>query len=85
MNRANCAVAKRYKIETNVPIPEESTARRGKCFFPVDELQVGQSFCVPHSDYAAVTRNLTRRNHDASGRQFIARATDKGVRVWRTA
>lgn len=77
-----------YPIESGIPIPPRARPAgldlRGSERFPLEALRVGQSFWVPEEDgraarsHACVVSNQT-------GRRFVSRAVDGGVRLWRVA
>lgn len=82
-----------FKIEKNIPIPEDVT-RRGK--FPFLEMEVGDSFVVPESEagwrqfhqpragWTSIVHTLASRYGKRLGRRFTCRKLpDRSVRVWR--
>lgn len=74
-----------FKIESGVPIP--STARGGRTKYPLDRLQVGNSFFVPMSDInkAKNLRSTFSARAKKKGISIVSIADETGVRVWRTA
>ncbi|NBU71317.1 MAG: hypothetical protein EBS53_07700 [Bacteroidetes bacterium] len=68
-----------YEIDKNVPIPAPSKAAR----FPYEALDVNDSFKVTGVSLQSVC-NSNYRMSKKTGKKFIARAEDGGVRVWRT-
>jgi hypothetical protein len=71
-----------YAIEKNVPLPP--SRRKGKERFPLNRLEVGESFVVQkHEVFAA--RNAAHRLNKKTGKVFTSRAIENGYRVWRTA
>ena len=74
-----------FKIESGVPIP--TGARTGRTKYPLDRLQVGNSFFVPMTDLKKA-RNLRATfsvKAKKKGISVVSIADDTGVRVWRTA
>jgi len=74
-----------FKIESGVPIPAD--ARSGRTKYPIDRLQVGNSFFVPTSTLQKA-KNLrasfaTRAKKKSI--KIVSIADETGVRVWRTA
>lgn len=76
-----------YVVEKGVPIPP-----KGKILIdmalPCHELEIGDSFLVPATDFTNITA-VKRRVSEAQGllgaRQFEVRVLPgRGVRVWRT-
>jgi len=74
-----------FKIESGVPIP--SNARIGRTKYPLDRLQVGNSFFVPLNDLkrAKNLRATFSSRAKKKGISVVSIADDTGVRVWRTA
>ena len=72
-----------YKIDKSIPIP---TPARSK--YPFHELSVGESFFVAASGYTTSVyrgvQSLTHYYSRGSGKKFVMRSVDGGVRVWRT-
>ena len=69
-------------IDKNIPIPGLIGGRRA--VYPWDTLEVNESFFVADR----TTKNFGSMVYSASkrtGRKFISRTVDGGVRVWRTA
>lgn len=67
-----------YAIEKGIPVPEFSKAPR----FPYASLEVGDSFLVEGIKPTSVYGSNHRQNKK-TGKKFIARIEDGGVRVWR--
>jgi len=71
-----------YEIQRDIPI----TSRRK---YPVDGLNVGDSFFVPFSDLpqhknrSATIRSVVRRHSKETGKKFRVATEETGVRVWR--
>lgn len=79
-----------YTIETGIPIPNIARSsgygkrkpQEGSLSSFMRLLEVGQSFVVANRPAASVTAlcSLVGR---ATGRRYISRKTEKGIRVWR--
>ena len=78
-----------YEIEKNVPLPGVVSR------YPLDKMQVGDSFLIPaesacdgnwtareQSRVATAVRAVRETN---PGFKYLTRATEDGLRVWRTA
>lgn len=64
-------------IDTAVPIPERAS-------YPLDSLEVGESFVVSEDKRTSV-QSRTTKVKAATGKEFTVRKTKAGeVRVWRT-
>ena len=74
-----------FKIESGVPIP--NTARSGRTKYPLDRLQVGNSFFVPMNDLkrAKNLRSTFSVRAKKKGISIVSIADETGIRVWRTA
>jgi heme/copper-type cytochrome/quinol oxidase subunit 2 len=71
-----------YEIEKDIPIPAMSAPRGRKEKYPWSTLDVGHSFFVP--DVSAKRMQSTASKAAArTGRTFVARNVEGGVRVWR--
>jgi hypothetical protein len=74
-----------YVIEKNIPAPRFE----GRKKYPIEDLQLGDSFLVPGVD-EKVRRSLTvcantiAKKHNGT-RKFTVRKVGQGFRVWRTA
>ena len=69
-----------YTIEKNVPMPE----RKSKSRFPLAQMQVGDSFAIPPTDYntaRTICFNYCKKNTQVF--KVIKRGEE--IRVWRTA
>ena len=66
-----------YPIESNIPFRESTK-------YPLDQMQVGDSFFVPNRKISSISSRVTslarRRNITLS-----CRTVDGGMRVWRIA
>ena len=75
----------KFQIEDNVPIPAMTGKAQRK--YPLSDLLVGQSFFVPFT--SDVRRELMRisgaatRHGKKTGKMFVTRTVEGGVRVWR--
>lgn len=67
-----------YDIEKGIPVPPDA---RNK--YPFDALNVGDSFLVPVGNFNTL-RAAAYFKGKRSGKKYVARLTDKGIRVWRT-
>ena len=67
-------------IESGVPAPK----MRVVCAYPYEDMDVGDSFCVPLEARAKVL-NANYRAGKRLGRVFTAKTEGDQVRVWRTA
>ncbi len=71
-----------FTIEKNHPIP------KGRAKYPLDQLEVGDSFFIPevdkerHKNIRIYVSGWARRSK--TGMKFTTRAVDDGIRVWRT-
>jgi len=71
-----------YEIQKDIPV-----ASRRK--YPVDSLNIGDSFCVPftdlpqHKNRSATIRSVVRRYSKETGKKFRVATEENGVRVWR--
>jgi hypothetical protein len=64
------------KIEKGIPAPA-----RGLEKYPFPLMKVGDSFLTPTSNPNA--RNAAYMYGSRSGKKFVARQTDAGIRIWR--
>jgi hypothetical protein len=72
-----------YQIDEGVPIPDEPETQVDK--FPLEHLQVGQSFEFPleHRRYVQSRASTIKKR---KGMEFTVRKADaSSARVWRTA
>ena len=69
------------KIETGIPVPPVS-ARPAK--YPLARMAIGDSFHV-EGDATVAKRVRTSVSHSGqrTGRRYVTRKTDTGIRVWR--
>ncbi len=72
-----------YEITDAVPLPSPITNRLAR--FPLDRLQIGESFVVPRSDAAAVRVSISKNKARWDGRNYTTRLEANGLRVWRIA
>ncbi len=81
-------VGSEYGIETNIPVPVERGSK-----YPFASLKIGNSFFVKSRDEerSAVQNRLNaavnnfRKTKAGTGRKFIVRRVEGGIRCWRTA
>ena len=64
------------KIEKNVPFPINT-----RKIYPIKEMQIGDSFLVPHKKASDVSYLVT--DGKKFGYRLICRTVDGGARVWR--
>ena len=78
-----------YTIEKNVPLCRPSSKSNK---YPFDQMEVGDSFFVPHAEaksarMAALTRNAGQYKklpkHVTFQRHFVTRTVEGGARIWR--
>lgn len=71
-----------FKIEKGVPLPPKRS--RGKTMYPFGQMEVGDSFAIPHKKFASAYKSL-QNVPDYKG-WFASRKLDDGtVRFWRIA
>lgn len=71
-----------FKIEKGVKVPK--IARSGRPLkYPFDVMKVGDSFVCRADD--PTMRSAAMQYGKRHSKQFITRATDDGLRCWRTA
>ena len=68
-------------IETGIPVPRRQSPNER---YPWHELEVGSSFFVPNGKLRALAAGASRMKRKMK-RDYLARAVEGGVRVWRTA
>jgi len=68
-----------FKVERDIPPPPS----RSK--YPFGEMEVGDSFLVPGIKTSAEISSAVNYRKSRYGENYICRAVDGGVRVWRTA
>ena len=83
----------RFQIDKDVALPvERQNYNKGK--YPVDEMEVGDSFLVPlqggysASDQARLVRNAVHhhiKRREGDTRKFTTRVRSTGIRCWRIA
>ncbi len=76
-----------FVLETGIEIPKRTApARRSGSKYPFAQMEVGHSFLLPADVKATTIRSaigaFSKRYSDAG--KFAVRATDQGLRVWRT-
>lgn len=70
-----------FEIDRNVPPPTDGRGAKAK--YPFRDMEVGDSFYVPGCD--ANKLRAASRYHKSNGRQYTARDTAGGARIWRIA
>ncbi len=71
-----------FKIEDGYAIPAARQPRTRRAKYPWAELEVGQSFFVEGGLLRSMSSTASHAGR-RSGRKFIVRTADGGVRVWR--
>lgn len=71
-----------FKIEDGYAIPAERQPRVRRAKYPWNELEVGQSFFVEGARLRSMSSTASHAGR-RTGRKFIVRNADSGVRVWR--
>ena len=77
-----------FKIEKNVAMPARTSNHSHGYKYPVDNLEVGDSFLVPYGDrhpaqmQSVVCTAIKKRGLPMT---FTTRQTENGLRVWRVA
>ena len=73
-----------YKIEKKIPLENKATR---KSPFPFAAMEIGDSFFVPTKDYSRrkVSNDVFYQNSTRSGKRYVTRTEDSGVRVWRVS
>lgn len=71
-----------YEIENNHPLPAAAPhgGRREK--YPWMQMEIGSSFFVPDEDAHRVKSSASKAKK-RTGRTFVVRKVEGGVRVWR--
>ena len=79
-----------YKIDKGIPL---SSYKNKSSKYPLDEMEVGDSFFVPHPDAQKARQNAISHNagqykklpkHMPFQRHFTTRTVEGGARIWRT-
>jgi hypothetical protein len=74
-----------FEIERNIPVPRSLRQK-----MPLEEMEVGDSFLVAASKADALElrpqlARIAREYGNQTGKRFVCRSVDGGVRVWRGA
>jgi len=69
-------------IEKGVPTPPARHKRRD---WPLDQMDVGDSFSVEHQNVASVRSAITRQHDKHPGTRFTLRRLEHENRCWRVA
>ena len=73
-----------YPIEKGVPLPPGPKRGGRPIVFDLDNMEVGDSFYVPHAVTGDVTPCIASRNKARKwDRTFTVRQQENGVRCWR--
>ena len=78
----------RYEIGKGLPIPKGTGCggfRPRPAIYPLEELEIGESFLVPDLKKGRSARAIARFTARKNGRKFASRKTSEGIRIWRTA
>lgn len=70
-----------YQIDTDIPVPRRKSPNER---YPWYELEPNQSFFVPDGKLKSL-RSAASQMKRKTQRDFVTRAVDGGVRVWRVA
>lgn len=81
-----------FKIDKDVPMPRKQNGGTGNARFPLHQLEVGDSFCVPfeegresHKTRSVVSNAVAAFQLRNASKKFAVRKVDDGYRLWRTA
>lgn len=73
------------KIEAGIPIPGAHAGAGRKAIYPLDDLEVGESFFVPGGTHKSMATPINVFRGKSHGQKTIAsRLVEGGIRVWRT-
>lgn len=67
------------EIEKNVPVPAAKKARK----YPFDQLEIGDSLFFHGEKYHSRPRDAARIYGRRTGKKFMARCVEGGIRIWR--
>jgi hypothetical protein len=73
-----------YEIEKDQPMPAESPHKGRVEKYPWSKLGVGMSFFIPGGVFGRVKSSASKASK-RSGKTFVVRRMDGGVRVWRSS
>ena len=71
-----------YVIEENHPMPAVSPNKGKQEKYPWSKMDVGSSFFVEGGDPVRI-KNAAGKAAQRSGKRFITRSVEGGVRIWR--
>lgn len=71
-----------YEIEDDHPLPAVAPNRGRREKYPWMQMEVGSSFYVPDAVVARVKSSASKAKK-RTGRTFVVRQVEGGVRVWR--
>ena len=82
-----------FKIDSGIPMPNAKASAKGSSKYPLQQMQVGDSFSLPlskHKNLASLVgsvRAIISRGEETRRMKFAFRAADdkSSVRVWRVA
>lgn len=69
-----------YQIDTNVPVPGR---RKWSIKYPWHSMEVGDSFLVPDGNLKSLRASASIQKRKTN-REYMVRAVEGGVRIWRT-
>lgn len=73
-----------YPIDKDVPIPKKTKGSGRRTVYPLDKMELGDSFVVPLEQRKDLSVRI-RYQAKKTGRAFTTRKiSDTSVRVWRT-
>lgn len=82
------------KVQHNIPVPPRATGGGRKSKYPWDKLDVviekegktfGDSFVFPKEVKKSTAQALSYRAGKMTGRKFIIRVLQEGIRCWRVS
>ena len=71
-----------FVIEKDIPMPMDHRLRKGGIAETIRSLEIGESFFVSGQTISQVSGSVTHVKKK-TGRHFVCRSIDGGVRVWR--
>ena len=71
-----------YEVEDHHPLPATAPQAGRREKYPWTKMEVGDSFLVSH-DNAARVKSSAAKAKKRTGRTFVVRKVEDGVRVWR--
>lgn len=71
-----------YTLEADIPFPADLPFRAPPRKFPLDTMEVGESFLAPLAEDNALRIAIAKR-HKRGDRGFVTRRDGSGLRCWR--